>query len=83
MSLQKIHNNSSDTKDNNAARLIFPTGFFWGAATSSHQVEGGNFNDWSEWEKMNAERLAREAEAKFGYLQNWPEVICLSLINLS
>lgn len=24
--------------------------FFWGAATSSYQVEGGNFNDWSEWE---------------------------------
>ncbi len=27
--------------------------FFWGTATSSHQVEGGNFyNDWWEWEKM-------------------------------
>jgi len=27
--------------------------FLWGVATSSHQVEGGNFyNDWWEWEKM-------------------------------
>ncbi len=27
--------------------------FLWGSATSSHQVEGGNFNnDWWEWEKM-------------------------------
>lgn len=36
----------------------FPLGFFWGAATASHQVEGGNVNDWSQWEKKNAERLS-------------------------
>lgn len=29
----------------------FPKGFFWGAATSSHQVEGNNHNDWSIWEQ--------------------------------
>ena len=29
-----------------------PPEFFWGAATSSHQVEGGNrFSDWWEWEE--------------------------------
>jgi len=29
----------------------FPQGFLWGAATSSHQVEGNNtLNDWWEWE---------------------------------
>ncbi|HNX90563.1 MAG TPA: glycoside hydrolase family 1 protein [Candidatus Omnitrophota bacterium] len=29
----------------------FPKDFLWGAATSSHQVEGDNFyNDWWEWE---------------------------------
>ncbi|HEY2004267.1 MAG TPA: glycoside hydrolase family 1 protein [Candidatus Saccharimonadia bacterium] len=32
--------------------LKFPDGFIWGAATSSHQVEGGNHNNWSEWEKV-------------------------------
>jgi len=31
--------------------INFPQGFLWGAATSSHQVEGENFNDWSKWEK--------------------------------
>jgi beta-glucosidase len=32
--------------------LVFPTGFLWGTATSSHQVEGGNFNsDWWNWEQ--------------------------------
>lgn len=39
--------------------------FFWGSATASHQVEGGTINDWSEWEKKNAERLAREAKTKW------------------
>ncbi|HLN19232.1 MAG TPA: glycoside hydrolase family 1 protein [Patescibacteria group bacterium] len=32
-------------------KLQFPNGFLWGAGVSSHQVEGGNVNDWSEWEK--------------------------------
>lgn len=33
------------------ATLTFPEGFLWGAATSSHQVEGNNTkNDWWEFE---------------------------------
>ena len=39
--------------------------FFWGSSTSSHQVEGDNHNDWSQWEKQNAERLAKEAKNKW------------------
>ena len=46
--------------------LKFPKNFLWGAATSAHQVEGNNHNDWSEWERVNAERLAEEAEEKWG-----------------
>ena len=52
----------------------FPKGFYWGSATSAHQVEGDNVNDWSEWEKENAERLAKEAENKFGHLPNWSDI---------
>ncbi|HDZ85717.1 MAG TPA: glycoside hydrolase family 1 protein, partial [Candidatus Moranbacteria bacterium] len=53
-------------KDKN--KLKFPRGFLWGAATSSHQVEGGTKNQWSEWEKENANKLVKLAEAKW---QDW------------
>ena len=35
-----------------AEEVRFPAGMLWGAATSSHQVEGGNRrNDWWAWEQ--------------------------------
>lgn len=42
----------------------FPKDFLWGAATSSHQVEGGNHNDWREWEKSEARIRKLEAGIK-------------------
>src|SRR3990167_5418296 len=42
--------------------LKFPDGFLWGTSTSAHQVEGNNHNQWSKWEKENAERLSKEAK---------------------
>ena len=43
----------------------FPECFLWGAATSAHQVEGNNHNDWTEWEKENAQRLSKESGGKY------------------
>lgn len=41
--------------------MSFPNNFFWGAATAAHQVEGDNLNNWTIWEKENAERLAKRS----------------------
>jgi beta-glucosidase len=37
--------------------LAFPKNFLWGVSTSPHQIEGGNKNDWTEWES-SPERLS-------------------------
>lgn len=54
--------------------LRFPKRFFWGAATSSHQVEGNNHNNWTVWELENAKALAHAAEYKISDLPIWPEI---------
>lgn len=43
-------------------KYVFPKNFYWGASTSAHQVEGGLTNDWSEWEKGIADKLASQPE---------------------
>ncbi len=34
----------------------FPQNFYWGAATSAHQIEGNTVNDWSVWEMSMSRR---------------------------
>lgn len=43
-----------------------------GVSTSSHQVEGNNLNNWTEWEKQNANKLAQKAKSRYAYLENNP-----------
>ena len=52
----------------------FPKRFLWGAATSAHQSEGGNHNQWSVWELENAKSLAAQAEYQYGDLDNWDNI---------
>jgi len=44
-------------------KSYFPADFFWGAATSSYQVEGDNINsDWWEWEqRLNLKEKSGQA----------------------
>lgn len=53
---------------------LFPKDFLWGASTSSHQVEGGNINDWSKWELENAKELAETAQKRLNWLPDWETV---------
>src|SRR5277367_946068 len=53
---------------------IFPKNFFWGASTAAHQVEGGNYNDWSVWELAHAKELAQTAHQRLTHLDNWSEI---------
>lgn len=52
----------------------FPKNFLWGAATSAHQVEGGNYNNWTVWELENAKALAKSAGYKLRDLPIWPDI---------
>src|SRR5581483_9382994 len=58
-------------------KKLFPKDFLWGASTSSHQVEGGNHNQWTIWEKENADYLAENAEKLLKWRWKtpvWPEI---------
>jgi beta-glucosidase len=51
--------------------LRFPDGFFWGAATAAHQIEGNNFaSDW--WAAEQAGRLPKSGVACDSW-RRWPE----------
>jgi beta-glucosidase len=47
----KVHAHAPEAPGIHSSNFMFPKGFLWGAATSSHQVEGENTgNDWWAWE---------------------------------
>src|SRR5690348_10487910 len=54
--------------------LNFPKNFLWGAASSAHQVEGNNHNQWSVWELENAKALASKSSYQYGDLDNWNDI---------
>src|SRR2546430_17444344 len=54
--------------------VSFPKRFLWGAATSSHQVEGNTHNQWSVWELENARSLATQAPHKLNELPIWDDI---------
>jgi beta-glucosidase len=52
----------------------FPKDFYWGASTASHQVEGGNHNQWSVWELSVASQQAKTAEERLSWIAGWKDV---------
>ena len=59
---------------NDKGPKIFPKNFFWGASTAAHQVEGGNYNDWTVWELEHAKEYAQTAHQKNSHLKNWDKI---------
>lgn len=55
-------------------KRVFPKDFYWGASTSSYQVEGGIVSQWSVWELATASERAKEAEIKLGHLPIWDDI---------
>jgi beta-glucosidase len=52
--------------------------FLWGAATSAHQVEGGNTaNDWYEWERAAGTPCAEPAGAAAEHFTRYPQDLAL------
>jgi beta-glucosidase len=54
--------------------LRFPEGFFWGAATAAHQIEGNNTtSDW--WQAEQTRRLPHRSEAACDSWNQWRQDI--------
>ncbi len=52
----------------------FPDGFCWGAATSAHQVEGGNVgSDWWEWENRPGSVCAEPSGDACDHYHRYPD----------
>lgn len=56
----------------------FPKNFLWGAATSAHQVEGNNHNDWSEWEKRGRVKGGAQSGLAAGHYQRFADDLALA-----
>lgn len=61
------------SKPSRLTSYSFPRDFLWGASTSGHQVEGGNFDQWTVWELDNATELANTAASRLRWLPDWLE----------
>jgi beta-glucosidase len=58
--------------------IVFPDGFLWGAATSGHQVEGGNVNsDWWAWEHEAGSPVAEPSGNADEHYTRYPADVAL------
>jgi beta-glucosidase len=52
----------------------FPPDFLWGASVAGHQVEGGNYDQWTVWELDNAAELAATAADRLRWVPSWLKI---------
>lgn len=52
--------------------------FLWGAATSAHQVEGNNHNDWTEWEKLGRVQRGEHSGLAAGHYDRYAQDFALA-----
>ncbi|MDQ3064786.1 MAG: family 1 glycosylhydrolase [bacterium] len=64
----------SENKSKQIDTYSFPKDFLWGTSTAGHQIEGGNFDQWTVWELDNASELAKNAASRLRWLPGWLEV---------
>lgn len=57
------------------SKYNFSKKFLWGASVAAHQVEGGNLNQWSQWEQENAKTLATQSPYVYGELESWERIV--------
>ena len=55
-------------------QTTFSKKFLWGASSSAHQVEGGQYNQWTVWELENAKALAAQAPYLYDDLDGWDAI---------
>jgi len=60
--------------DISSLRKNFPNLFLWGASVATHQVEGGNTNQWTKWEHETAARQAATAKRRLKPLPVWDSI---------
>ena len=78
MSLERYPDELVDRAESGTPGLSFPEGFVWGASTSAHQIEGGNFNnDWWAWEHSPGSGCAESSGDACNSLHCWPEDVDL------
>lgn len=65
---------STSLKEITHLKSDFPKDFLWGASVATHQVEGGNTNQWTRWEHKTAARQAATARKRLSWLPVWDDV---------
>lgn len=75
-------------------KYTFPKNFHWGCASSSHQIEGNTYNDWTEWEKSEARLVELKRKNKDprefisgaaanSFMLNDQDIECLKELNVN